>query len=59
MVRIQRCHQQAWIEPMLDAWVEQFMRPVRLQRGFNWYGSVYEARLAVIEGRMPPAAPNA
>ena len=33
------------------------MKPGRLQGGFNWYGSVYEARLAVIEGRTPPAAP--
>lgn len=50
-------HQQGWIEPELDTWVHHFMKPGRLQGGFNWYGSVHEARLAVIEGRTPPAAP--
>lgn len=52
-------HQQDWIAPELEHWVEHFMKPGRLQGGFNWYGSVYEARLAVIEGRTPPAAPIA
>jgi len=50
-------HQQDWIEAELDTWVDHFMKPGRLQGGFNWYGSVYEARLAVIEGRTPPAPP--
>jgi pimeloyl-ACP methyl ester carboxylesterase len=52
-------HRQDWIEPALEHWVEHFMKPGRLQGGFNWYGSVYEARLAVIEGRTPPVAPIA
>jgi pimeloyl-ACP methyl ester carboxylesterase len=52
-------HRQDWIEPALDAWVDQFMKPGRLQGGFNWYGSVHEARLAAMEGRTPPAAPIA
>jgi epoxide hydrolase 4 len=46
-------HQQAWIEPELEHWVDHFMQPGRLQGGFNWYGSVFAARLAVIEGRAP------
>lgn len=52
-------HRQAWIEPALERWVDHFMQPGRLQGGFNWYLSVHEARLAVIEGRAPPAAPIA
>jgi pimeloyl-ACP methyl ester carboxylesterase len=52
-------HQQGWIEPELERWVDQFMKPGRLQGGFNWYASVNDARLAVIEGRAPPAGPVA
>jgi pimeloyl-ACP methyl ester carboxylesterase len=50
-------HRQDWIEPDLDRWVEHFMQPGRLQGGFNWYASVHEARLAVIEGRAPVLPP--
>jgi pimeloyl-ACP methyl ester carboxylesterase len=50
-------HQRAWIEPELERWVEQFMKPGRLQSGFDWHGSVHEARLAVIEGRALPSPP--
>jgi pimeloyl-ACP methyl ester carboxylesterase len=50
-------HQQGWIEPSLDDWVRQFTKPGRLQGGFNWYASVHESRLAVIEGRAPPVPP--
>ncbi len=52
-------HQQGWIEPELERWVDHFLQPGRLQGGFNWYGSVWEARLAVIEGRAPAATPIA
>lgn len=52
-------HQQGWIEPELEHWVDQFMKPGRLQGGFNWYASVNDARLAMIEGRAPPAVPMA
>jgi epoxide hydrolase 4 len=48
-------HRQDWIEQALDTWVRHFMQPGRLQGGFNWYASVHEARLAVIEGApLPP-----
>ncbi len=50
-------HQQAWIEPEIERWAEHFMQPGRLQGGFNWYGSVFEVRLAMIEGRSPLVAP--
>lgn len=52
-------HEQGWIAEALDDWVDHFMKPGRLQGGFNWYGSVHEARLAVIEGRAPAVPPIA
>ncbi len=50
-------HQRAWVEPELDHWVAHFMQPGRLQGGFNWYASVWQARLAVVEGRSPALPP--
>lgn len=50
-------HQQAWVDEQLEAWVDHFLQPGRLQGGFNWYGSVFESRLAVIEGRAPALPP--
>jgi pimeloyl-ACP methyl ester carboxylesterase len=50
-------HRREWIDAELDAWVDQFLKPGRLQGGFNWYASVHGARLAVIEGRAPAPAP--
>lgn len=50
-------HRQDWVEPALDAWVAQFMKPGRLQGGFNWYGSIAESRLAMVEGRVPRLPP--
>jgi pimeloyl-ACP methyl ester carboxylesterase len=41
----------------LEAWVDNFMRPGNLQGGFNWYRSVHEARMAMIEGRAPAQPP--
>lgn len=40
----------------IEAWVDNFMQPGNLQGGFNWYRSVWAARLAVIEGdgTLPP-----
>jgi pimeloyl-ACP methyl ester carboxylesterase len=52
-------HQQDWIAPALESWVDQFMKPGRLQGGFNWYASVQAARLAVIEGHAPHVSPIA
>lgn len=48
-------HQQAWIEPALERWVDNFMQPGALQGGFDWYLSVHETRMAAIEGRATPA----
>jgi pimeloyl-ACP methyl ester carboxylesterase len=47
-------HRQAWIEPELEAWVDNFMQPGALQGGFDWYLSVHETRMAAIEGRATP-----
>lgn len=52
-------HRREWIAPELERWVDNFLQPGRLQGGFDWYGSVHDTRLAVIEGRVPPAAPIA
>lgn len=48
-------HQQGWIEPALETWVDNFMQPGALQGGFDWYLSVHETRMAAIEGRATPA----
>lgn len=48
-------HRQDWIEPALDAWVDNFMQPGALQGGFDWYLSVHETRMAAVEGRASPA----
>ena len=52
-------HQREWVDAALETWVDHFMKPGRLQGGFNWYASVHEARLAMMEGRTPPAPPIA
>ncbi|MCJ2122895.1 alpha/beta fold hydrolase [Methylobacterium sp. J-077] len=43
----------AAFEPVLERWVDNFMRPHNLQGGFNWYISTNAARRAVIEERAP------
>lgn len=48
-------HRQDWIEPALEAWVDNFMQPGGLQGGFDWYLSVHETRMAAVEGRASPA----
>lgn len=48
-------HRQDWIEPALEAWVDNFMQPGALQGGFDWYLSVHETRMAAVEGRVSPA----
>ena len=48
-------HRQDWIEPALEAWVDNFMQPGALQGGFDWYLSVHETRMAAVEGRATPA----
>lgn len=38
---------------LLEAFVDNFMKPGNLQGGFDWYASAAPARLAVMEGRAP------
>jgi pimeloyl-ACP methyl ester carboxylesterase len=40
-------------DPVLERWVDNFMRPGNLQGGFNWYISQNAGRLAVMAGTAP------
>ena len=55
-------HRKDSFDPVLDRWVDTFMRPGNLQGGFNWYISQNAGRLAVMAGTTlkPPkvAAPT-
>ncbi len=44
-------------DPLLEAWVDNFMKPGNLQGGFNWYISANAARLAVAKGTAPKLPP--
>jgi len=46
-------------DDVLEAWVDNFMRPGNLQGGFNWYISANAARLAVMRGETPALPPIA
>lgn len=47
------CHRKDAFEPVLERWVDNFMRPGNLQGGFNWYISQNAGRLAVMAGTAP------
>jgi epoxide hydrolase 4 len=40
-------------DPVLERWIDNFMRPGNLQGGFNWYISQNAGRLAVMAGTAP------
>ena len=40
-------------DPVLERWVDNFLRPGNLQGGFNWYVSHNAGRLAVMAGTAP------
>lgn len=44
-------------DEVLEAWVDNFLRPGNLQGGFNWYISVRESRLAAMAGTAPALPP--
>ena len=44
-------------DDVLEAWVDNFLRPGNLQGGFNWYISANAARLAVMRGETPALPP--
>ena len=52
-------HDPAWVAPVLEAWVDNFMRPGALQGGFNWYLSNNAGRLATMAGTIEPPPPIA
>lgn len=49
-------HKKNAFDPVLERWVDNFMRPGNLQGGFNWYISQNAGRLAVMAGtaERPP-----
>jgi pimeloyl-ACP methyl ester carboxylesterase len=49
----------AWVRAMLEPFVDNFLRPGRLQGGFNWYVSRNAARLAAMRGEVPALPPIA
>jgi pimeloyl-ACP methyl ester carboxylesterase len=40
-------------DDVLEAWVDNFLRPGNLQGGFDWYVSANAARLAAMRGEVP------
>lgn len=46
-------HKKDAFDPVLDRWVDNFMRPGNLQGGFNWYISQNAARLEVMADTAP------
>lgn len=46
-------HRKDAFDPVLERWIDNFMRPGNLQGGFNWYISQNAARLAVMAGTAP------
>lgn len=40
-------------DPVLERWIDNFMRPGNLQGGFNWYISQNRGRLAIMAGTAP------
>lgn len=46
-------------DDVLDAFVDNFMKPGNLQGGFNWYVSSQAGRLAMLKGEAPALPPIA
>lgn len=46
-------HREDAFDDVLEAWIDNFLKPGNLQGGFNWYVSSAPARRAVIEGGAP------
>ncbi|MEM7190205.1 MAG: alpha/beta hydrolase [Pseudomonadota bacterium] len=41
----------------LELWVDNFLKPGRLEGGFRWYAAANERRLAALGGNLPPSEP--
>lgn len=48
---------EAFDDVAMEAWVDNFLKPGNLQGGFDWYLSVHQARMAVVQGRVEPPPP--
>jgi pimeloyl-ACP methyl ester carboxylesterase len=47
------CGRKNAFDDVLEAWVDNFLKPGNLQGGFNWYVSRRAARLAIVAGSAP------
>lgn len=46
-------HQKNAFDPVLEQWVDNFLRPGNMQGGFNWYIGQNSGRLAIMAGNAP------
>lgn len=49
-------HRKDAFDPMMERWIDNFMRPGNMQGGFNWYRGQNAGRLAVMAGAAPKPA---
>ena len=47
------CHRKQVFAPVMEQWVDTFLKPGNLEGGFAYYRGANEARLAMIGGRAP------
>jgi pimeloyl-ACP methyl ester carboxylesterase len=50
-------HRKNAFDPVLELWVDNFLKPGTLRGGFDWYRSQNAARLAAIDGHPAPSVP--
>lgn len=49
------CRRKEAFQPVLEAWVDNFMKPGNLRGGFDWYRSQNASRIAAIDGHPLPS----
>ncbi len=50
-------HRKHAFEPVLEAWVDNFMAPGNLSGGFAFYRAAHATRLKMMTGQLPPQPP--
>ena len=50
-------HRTHVFDPVMDAWVDNFMQPGNLEGGFAYYRAAHAARIAMLAGTAPPQPP--
>ena len=50
-------HRKDAFDPVMDAWVDNFMQPGNLEGGFAYYRAAHAARIAMLAGTAPPQPP--